>query len=139
MANNAIRNPPDDIALSPDGELLVVVDESALMAWNLSSKKQILNMDSWDQIKWYQCVDISNDGKLVAVVASLDEDSKYNMDSDTFSESFGVLDNDIGPNYGNVVFIYDVKDVKTNEYKEIFFDFIIRLGRALESLQSNLI
>lgn len=134
-----IRNPPDDIALSSDGELLVVVDESALMAWNVSSKKQILNMDSWDQIKWYQCVDISNDGKFVAVVASLDEDSKYNMDSDTFSESFGSLDNNIDPSYGNVVFIYDVQDIKTNEYKESFFDFIIRLGRTLDLLQKNLI
>lgn len=134
-----IRNPPDDIALSSDGELLVVVDESELMAWNLSSKKQILNMDSWDQIKWYQCVDISNDDKFVAVVASLDEDSKYNLDSDTFSESFGVLNDDIRPNYGNVVFIFDIQDVKTNEYKESFFDIILRLWRTFEVFQKSII
>lgn len=143
-----INHPSEDIALSSDGELLVVVEGSSLMAWNLSAKKQILNMDSliiesnhasYDQVVKYQCIDISNDNKYVAVVAWLDDDSKYHLDSDTFSESFGTLNDDIEPSYsGDVVFIYDVQDIKTNVYKENFFDFILRLGRTWESWQRNM-
>ena len=134
-----IRTPPEDVALSSDGELLVVADQSVLMAWNLSSKKQILNMDSCDQVVRYKCIDISNEDNFVAVVASLYDDSIYNMDSDTFSESFGVLDNDISPSSGDVVFVYDIQDIKANEYKEKFVDFILRLWRTFEQLQENVI
>lgn len=119
--------PPNDISLSSDGIFLVAVERSHLMAWNLSSEKKIIDMDSSDQIKEYRCVDFSNDDRYIAVVGELKEDSKYGMDFDTGSESLSIKNIENIPLDYDAIFIYEFHDIETSGYKEGIVDLFRKI------------
>nr|WP_321497489.1 hypothetical protein [uncultured Methanolobus sp.] len=72
---------PYDVSLSPDGKFLMAVDPSALIVWDISSKKQILRTKSYklDYVDEFYAATFSADGKQIIVGLEATEDSMYSV------------------------------------------------------------
>ncbi|NPE27993.1 hypothetical protein HNV12_08465 [Methanococcoides sp. SA1] len=115
------RSPPFDISLSSDGNFLVGVTGSRMMAWNVSSRYLILDISDRDQIDSYECIDFSKDDSYVAVGAVLEEDSKYDIGREASLELSGKIDDYRElPSSVDVIFIYDFQDIKEYDGKVYF-------------------
>lgn len=72
---------PYDVSLSPDGKFLMAIDPSALIVWDISSKKQILRTKSYklDYVDEFYAATFSADGKQIIIGLEATEDSMYSV------------------------------------------------------------
>jgi WD40 repeat protein len=72
---------PYDVSLSPDGKFLMAIDPSALIVWDISSKKQVMRTKSYklDYVDEFYAAIFSADGKQIIIGLEATEASMYSV------------------------------------------------------------
>src|SRR5262249_51625811 len=60
------KDPPDSVAVSPDGKALAVPADGGVRLWEVATGKEIRRLGGRHRPRWFQAVAFSPDGRLLA-------------------------------------------------------------------------